>query len=363
MSQQDAPSYLKEMSRIVHSAPDQDAECTRRDRMSTTINQRARQLKEAETLCSRRSLQLGGVALAAAAIVLAWWASPLSELVSPSTSADGVASMPPANAPVSAMNADSSATDNNARADGPTASTLPHGRSASLVSGSLSSQGASIVTGSPLGEDEVLVVGRKPVLLVLANGTSLEASVGSSLSVHAKTLGAIENEVVGLNSGSVELKVPKLSPWQRLKVRTAEALVEVRGTAFVVTRSRTTDAGGHPFMRTHVSLSEGSVEIRSLASGEKIILSPGQNWQSPIVSKTKNISSNGSQIIETKPAANSRQASLLAAQNRLYQSAMHAKRNHMPKLAVVRLNQLLRKYPNSPLASGARRELKRLAPK
>jgi TolA-binding protein len=193
--------------------------------------------------------------------------------------------------------------------------------------------------------------------VVLENGAQVLAAAQSRLEISSSQQKARKVEDIHLLTGSVSLRVPKLTMQQGLTVTTPEAIVEVRGTAFVVTREAI-EAG----YVTRVSVSEGLVAVT--AGGTELLLQPGDKWESPSTrGPSPALDHSGGKKHPHSTGSNKKTsltASSLAEQNRLYQSAMHAKRNGLHELAKVRLRQLLASYPSSPLTPGVERELLKL---
>jgi len=206
-------------------------------------------------------------------------------------------------------------------------------------------------------------VGKEEAELVLASGAQvrLEPATLFGISLSAGAEGVV------LPSGKVSLSVPKLGS-RKLTVETAEAIVTVHGTRFTVERSE--GDGG----RTRVTVSEGRVEVR--AGPEVAMLGPGGFWESqprvmaqPPALPTQPAA--GTSVAETteplvaqhargKTHSGRRSAALegpasssLPAENKLFRAAASAKARADFPTALRYFDELLRRYPESPLAQNA----------
>lgn len=355
----DAPHYLKDMARIVEPAPPAEQATRRRTTLILGIDRSARRVEMIVKARQRRRVWLS-VGLTAAAVVGAIlvggggadWAK-----VGVSDAGRSAVAAPRAPAERSASISESART-----ASGDTLGQ-------SLVRGRIVSEEAGkIAPGHELGHGLLTVGTEQPALIHLASGAQMEADAGSKLRLSANRPGDVLKEAVLLGLGGVELEVPPLGKDRRLLVETEEAVVEVRGTAFRVERTKSEHS---PDLVTRVTVSEGLVSVRS--GGSEVFLRPGDRWESGVVAKqdggSKSLSERThepdlvrpAETPEARPANGTLpSASDLAQQNELYHSALLASRNGFVDLARARFEQLLRQHPDSPLAPGARRELERL---
>jgi hypothetical protein len=225
----------------------------------------------------------------------------------------------------------------------------------------------------------------------MPNGTDVEMSPVTQL-----TMG---REVAGWRSGSVDLargrvdvSVPKLPPGSSFEVVTPDSSVTVHGTHFTVIVEP--DAAGKS--TTRVVVRDGKVQVDS--HGSRTLLGAGARWSSVPRAAAKN---EPAPAAKNEPAANGKagdpaaaaakspvasrkqaaaapavktaggtklpdvsSASSLSEQNKLFQAAMDARRRGDNARALALLNQLLARYPGSPLEQDARverfRALKRL---
>jgi hypothetical protein len=189
-------------------------------------------------------------------------------------------------------------------------------------------------------------------------------------------------ERVDLGAGQVEVEVPTLGPTRSLQIRTAEATVVVHGTRFVVREIAATDGGEG---ETQVEVTEGLVSAD--CRGVTTYLPAGSTWssrqiatgQAPVVTPGTRASENepagtgattASSSMPTPPSAAvaptktktvgerepEEPGSTLAIENALLQRAMSAARSGDDRRAVQLLDELLSRYPTSPLAQNAKVE-------
>jgi hypothetical protein len=176
--------------------------------------------------------------------------------------------------------------------------------------------------------------------VVLQDGTQLRiAQTGSERTT---------SEHIALDRGRVALSVPKLAPTQALSVRTRDSVVEVHGTRFSV--EVLNGPGGEAL--TRVEVTEG-----------------GQSWSSDTSNDAKEPNAGGAPTVaaadsavvapsdaERVAPAVSAGNSDLTEQNRLFQSALDARKRGAVSSAVERLSTLMARYPRSELAHNARVE-------
>jgi hypothetical protein len=171
----------------------------------------------------------------------------------------------------------------------------------------------------------------------------------------------------------LQAKVAKLTNGQRFVVRTPDAEVEVRGTVFRVeiVEPDATCANG---ARTRVSVSEGLVEVRG--AGASTYIHPGESWPvgcARAASATVDTASSVAALLppaSPKPSGRTagavsqrdateasartvKEASSISLQNRLFGEANAARQQGDNARAVGLFEQLIARYPASPLAEGA----------
>jgi hypothetical protein len=266
--------------------------------------------------------------------------------------------------------------------------------------------------------DRIATRADAPVTIVLVRGA--RAQVGPSTSI-ALLRDEAREQRLKLEVGQVKLEVPKLAPGGAFVVETPQAEVRVRGTRFKVEVSGVGSGAGI----TRVGVTRGSVVVRT-ARGEQL-LAGGESWSSPLAAAKESAhpddvaaasvarasatdepeaaraessrdvgiqhsderreapvaarsskpasraaeappaggdsptGSTGSRSAAREPGAD---ANALAQQNRLLQAALAARSQGDHARAVRLLDELLRRYPSSPLAESARverfRSLRRL---
>lgn len=358
----DAPDYLKSLAPVVEQAPEPARAAARRREMARHIAASSRETKGRVAAERRQARWLGAMSSAAASLLLFWgWTalSPLDDLQPPSGSLQG-----------------SSTRAARASTNEPASIKIEEGRLLGLDQGSWG-------PGESVGKGTLRVGGKDAARLRLSGGASVRAGAGTRVRWRGDqaSKGGWENLI--LEEGVLLLDVPPLKPHQRLTVQTAEAMVEVRGTAFEVRRSK---VEGKPV--TSVRVSEGLVQVS--VAGADVLLAAGDEWTSHCRSmsaacapapqntepkverasasaRTSDPHSPVSRGAGQKTAQRTRDAealpvelSELPEQNRLYQSALQAQRTGFDQLARTRFEALLARYPSSPLAAGARRELQRI---
>lgn len=189
----------------------------------------------------------------------------------------------------------------------------------------------------------------------------LKTALGAKISVAGSSeLRLLGNEAsagierVDLALGSIKVKVPKLGRKRQFRVSTPDTLVIVHGTEFSVTVRK--DAEGRT--DTTVEVTSGRVEVRKQKAVE--FLDAGAAWSSgesaaapvpapPEPSARPKAASAPARVAEV-PRGN------LAQANALLASALEASRRGNDTLALTRLDELLRRYPESPVADNARVE-------
>lgn len=224
--------------------------------------------------------------------------------------------------------------------------------------------------------DSVSTVADARARFVLASGVEVDLGGGSRAWV--SEVGR-DGEVVKLDIGAVHVHAPPLGQ-RHFAVSTPNARVVVHGTRFSVE----VDDDGSGDVETRVRVTEGKVGVEY--EGHELFLTPGQSWSSrptraavekpvagepaapaaPAVNATPPLPATGPHAaVPAKPAASGETtASALAAQNKLYATALAARDRGDDRASLGYLNQLLARYPSSPLAPEARverfRALKRL---
>ncbi len=164
-----------------------------------------------------------------------------------------------------------------------------------------------------------------------------------------------EAKVFALASGSFSAKVAKLHERERFVVRTSDAEIEVRGTAFTVSvvPPQSSCGNGTP---TRLVVTEGVVVVRS--GGQETRVPAGSSWPQcdaiPAAIATV-ASSSAPRFVNPKSPH-----STLAAQNDLFQEAMTRKRAGDASGAVALFDQLATTYPGGVHAEDALAEKMRI---
>jgi hypothetical protein len=211
----------------------------------------------------------------------------------------------------------------------------------------------------------------------LESGVAVDAEGETAVEVDAPFDRSVHpDEAIALAHGRIGLRVPRRPEGTSFRVRTPDVEVVVRGTAFTVW---VCEGCGGTISNTRVAVSEGVVGV--VHAGVETLVYPGQTWPPsaaaapsvPVGAEPPAAVAPG--LLETsKPPAPSvavlpqpvtgakpsaappTPSSTLAEQNRLYQSALEARRRGDDARAVVLLDELLTRFPGSPLAQEARVE-------
>ena len=253
--------------------------------------------------------------------------------------------------------------------------------------GVLISHGAESRTPAATGDEPLMAgdvlstVADGRATLRLASGAEVRVEPSSRVTLTALSVGG---EQLDLGLGEVAVRVPPLRDRGSFRVRTPDTSVVVHGTAFVV--RVTAREGG---TETSVTVSEGKVSVEH--AGETTFVTAGQSWTSkppreaaqaapaappaPVSSSPEPLpppalGASPRKLPGAAPAPSAPVAtaatdpSVLAEQNRLFSAAAAARKAGDDRAALGHLNQLLARYPQSPLAPEARverfRTLKRL---
>jgi hypothetical protein len=220
---------------------------------------------------------------------------------------------------------------------------------------------------SDIGKDDTLRTGEQGgAALDLVSGARV--SVGARAAVHFERGGG--GETLILSHGRVELEVPPLPKGSSLSVRTPDALVVVHGTQFSVDV-----AGDGDHVATTVDVIEGRVSVE--LDGQTAILGPGGHWTSARPAATsddapetrdarrapeRDVTEPSAQKTahNLAPRAGAATGSPLADENRLFRAALAARREGDVRRARALVDELLARYPTSPLAPAAVREREEL---
>jgi hypothetical protein len=215
-----------------------------------------------------------------------------------------------------------------------------------------------------LGADTALVTpADESAELRLSSSTELHVAPASEVNIsRQRPSHDVFEERVRLRAGSVALAVPKLGARGKVSVETDDALVEVHGTRFSVRVVEEPPAVAF----TEVTVREGRVLVR--AAGQSHMLGAGDSFSTRAPTAAEPEAATEMPSVAAAPEKKTRRQqaqrraaprvspSELAEQNRLLEAAELAQRSGMPKLAIERLELLIRRYPDSELAHNARVE-------
>lgn len=202
--------------------------------------------------------------------------------------------------------------------------------------------------------------------LVTSAGLGLNLGGATRVSL-AGLVGASAANQVELRQGLLTCNVPHLHEGQRFSVQTPDARVVVHGTVFSVRVDSTQTQGSE----TCVQVTDGVVIVQH--AGSETALNAGDRWGCDSNSTSVAAHGNGVEpaperdrsVTEHHPAprggARPAERGTLGEESRLLQEALAAERVGQPERAQGLLKQLLVRYPNSPLASEARRASARVA--
>jgi ferric-dicitrate binding protein FerR (iron transport regulator) len=207
-------------------------------------------------------------------------------------------------------------------------------------------------------------------------GASLQLSTGSSMTLSGRSSFRVDSQGAtqrfSLQHGELVAHVAKLTTAQRFIVDTPDAEIEVRGTRFrlrVIERPEACGGG----TRTRLEVSEGAVEVR-LASANTVSVKAGEVWPTdcaePIhVTQTpapQSINGHETTIPKTHAvspiAANeTERGSALTAPNDLFAEGVARGRQGDTSGALRIYQELMSRFPTSPLAENALVERMRLS--
>jgi hypothetical protein len=163
-----------------------------------------------------------------------------------------------------------------------------------------------------------------------------------------------------LNAGRVDLSIPRVPGESRLvQVYTADTVVTVKGTVFSVEVVHRDER-----VTTVVQVTRGLVAV--LTRGQEHLVHPGETWSSaspsePLAAEPpvragllkQGAAANKQSAAALKQNATDAAASSLAEQNRLFARALEARDAGDDARARAVLDELIRRFPMSPLRSSA----------
>jgi hypothetical protein len=221
---------------------------------------------------------------------------------------------------------------------------------------------------APMAEgDDIASAADGEALLALPRGVRVKLSP----STQARLVNAQEVEQrLRLELGRAEVSVPRPGGPRVFAIKTPDSDVIVHGTEFSVLVERNGSA-----VRTTVSVTRGSVLV--VHAGQERLVETGSTWSSGIEPSAEPVSTraatpetetaNGGVATKATPSTRHARSAApsLADQNRLFQTFLDARDEGDDASAVRALDELLARFPDTPLADQARlarfRALQRLA--
>lgn len=213
-----------------------------------------------------------------------------------------------------------------------------------------------------------------------AGGASLRLSTGTSMTLSGQTSFRVDSQGAtqrfALQQGELVAHVAKLTSAQRFIVDTPDAEVEVRGTRFRLRVIEHPEACGSG-TRTRLEVTEGAVEVRVTGLGG-ISVKAGEVWPAdcsrneellptPAAAQVSSPVPHGRALppkretrIAAAASAEAERASALAAQNDLFAEAVARGRQGDAAGALRTYQELMSRFPGSPLAENAMVERMRL---
>lgn len=227
---------------------------------------------------------------------------------------------------------------------------------------------------SPLGRVETRGTGAE-----ITTHQGLDLRLGPDTSARIGQLGGTRpKQRVRLELGSIDCKVPKLPSGSEFSVVTPDALVVVHGTSFSVDVQPDEDGVPH----TCVKVSEGKVAVHGKGAAPVFLMggeqfgcststadSPAEPTSTPesLEAELADTSEAVEQVTSKRRVLEKRRKPVVAEQGTLaretalLQAAVGAEQRGDVREARARLNELLTKYPESPLREDARLMLQRLS--
>ena len=220
------------------------------------------------------------------------------------------------------------------------------------------------VGAAPVVPGETVAARAAAVELAAADGTSVRVEPRSEITlVRADAVRWLQ-----LQSGSVEAHVTKLVPGARFVIATPDRQVEVHGTRFHVSLVPADEGCGGGTI-TRVRVEEGVVTVRTFDGPEDRIAAGGE-WPSgcaPRIAEPPARASTRARPARHHAAASPEPppveappSSTLAAENDLFAAAVRAERAGDSAAALRVLDQLVTRYPSSPLRGPADSERARI---
>lgn len=250
----------------------------------------------------------------------------------------------------------------------------PHTGSESIaINVTPSGQGAALARGDgeqPLTAHSSIGSGQR-IETPADGGASLQLSTGTSMTLAGRTSFRVDSQGAiqrfTLQQGELEARVAKLLAAQRFIVDTPDAEVEVRGTRFrlrVIAQSESCGAG----TRTRLDVSEGVVEVRAASLGT-VRVKAGESWpaecaaiadatqleavQPPSARQATAARRREGRPATSAPLKEAERASGLTAPNDLFADGVARARQGDSSGALRVYQELMTRFPSSPLAENA----------
>jgi hypothetical protein len=234
-----------------------------------------------------------------------------------------------------------------------------------------SSSAAGVSSSSQIATDHVT-----SSRLQLVSGVEVVVGPETRLALPSEKDTQLLREELVLESGILQVRVPKLPKGALFSIRTPNAVVSVHGTAFSV---EVTKSGASEVPQTRVIVTEGVVSVQH--AGHELLLDAGSEWTSavanpPVATHDVPSASKPGPFKPASPTHEDRRAASperpspehkagnvrgasgvdpteLANQNRLFAEAMSARDRGDGAHAVALLEDFVRKYPVCPLTEDA----------
>jgi ferric-dicitrate binding protein FerR (iron transport regulator) len=236
------------------------------------------------------------------------------------------------------------------------------GRTPALYGGGRAAR--AVAAGDGFAPGDTLVSGHAALELAAGDGTEVRLAAASEVTLER----ADAVRWFRLRSGSLYAHVAKLRAGERFVVVTPDRQIEVRGTRFRVSLVHDDPACGGGSV-TRVAVEEGVVTV-TVPGGAELRVAAGERWpggcaQPPTpaaVAPAGAVARAGGAAART-PAprrVEAPSASTLAAENDLFGRAARAARAGDSAAALRLLEQLVARYPDSPLREAAEAERLRI---
>jgi hypothetical protein len=200
--------------------------------------------------------------------------------------------------------------------------------------------------------DEIQAANDANAVLALPRGVEVQVAAATDVSV---AVASADEQRLTLDLGRTDVSVPRPGGPHVFSIKTPDSEVVVHGTIFSVAVERN-PLNGERF--TSVSVTRGSVLV--IHGGERRLLEAHESWSSRTVvamGAAPSAATSPPNIVrlpEVRAVRTPRVGSGLTEQNRLFQASLDARDAHDDARAIRSLDELLARFPNSPLADQAR---------